>query len=151
MAFGELSTELQLVLTTNHSYITKWLVFLTIIFLSCFYLFIVWKTHKPTKYVFTAITRMLLFSLSLVYLLVSPLMLLLMTPEYSFNDFYSLPIIFYSVFASIGFILFFIDMMRYGFFVLLRLAGLDIKDDNVNEIARQIENNKHFLKMKRNK
>ena len=151
MVFQDLSTELQTVILNSHSYITKWLVFLTIIFLSSYYLFVVWKTHKPTKYVFTAITRMGFFSLSLVYLLASPLIVLLMSPEYSFYDFYNLPLIFYSIATVIGLLLFFVDMIRYGFFVLLKLAGLDIGDDNVNEIARQIENNKHFLKMKKRK
>lgn len=151
MTFQTLTAELQNILNVNHSYITKWFVFLSLILLSSYYIFVIWKEHKPTKYILVAGMRLFYVSLSFVYLIASPLTLLLMSPEYDFYDFYNLPLKIYGVIASVIFLFFFIDMMRYGIFVLLKLAGLDINDDNVNEIARQIEHNKHFLKFNKRK
>lgn len=147
MSYDNLSSELQYVLLANHSYMTKWLVFFVLIFLSAFYVFVLWKKHKKTKYVTTAIVRFFIFSLSIVYLFVSPLTLLLMTPEYSFLEFYTLPLMIYSIFVVILLILLFIDFIRYGAFVMLGLAGLDMDDENVKEIVRQMDNSKHFLKL----
>lgn len=151
MSFGTLNTELQNILLVNHSYLTKWFVFLSITFLSAYYVFVVWKEHSPTKFIITASYRFLLFAISLGYLLSTPLLVLLLTPEYDFLSYYQLPLTLYSIVISILFILFFIDVIRYGPFVLLKMAGLDLKDPKVNEIANALENNKHFLRMNKNK
>lgn len=149
MSFSTLPAEIQNLLLSSHSYITKWLVFLTIIFLSSYYLGFVWKNHKQTKYISVAIMRFLLFAISITYLFLSPLLILLMSPEHTFFEFYQVPLTIYSIVAAVIFLFGFIDLMRYGIFVLLKMAGLDINDPNVNEIARQLSNSKHFLKLKR--
>lgn len=128
---------------------TKWIVFILIVFLSCFYIWGIWPKHKPTNYITQAILRLFFFGLSVVYLAVSPLMLLLMTPEYSFSDFYILPLKIYSIFISILGILILIDMLRLGMFYILSKAGLDVTNERISDIITNIENNKHFLKMKK--
>lgn len=149
MSFETLGTEIQNILLNNHSYISKWFVFLVTILLSAFYIFYVWNDHKPTKYFLVAVSRLFTFALAVVFLATSPYQLLLMSPEYSFLDFYNLHLILYSILFSLGAILIFVDIIRYGFFVLLRLAGLDFGDSNVRDIANQIKNNKHFIKLGR--
>jgi hypothetical protein len=147
MAFNTLSPELQNILLVNHSYITKWLVFLFIIFMSAFYVWGVWPNHKPTNYFTQAISRVFFYCLSVGYLLGSPLLLITMSPELSFLDWYGLPLKFYGVFTSIGMILIFIDIISLGLFYVLASAGLDLSNGRVKDIMNSFENNKHFLKM----
>jgi len=112
MSFDTLSVELQNIYLVNHSYITKWFAFLTIIFLSCLYIFVIWKNQEQTKFFTVAIMRIFFFGVSVAYLVSSPLLLLVMSPEYDFYSFYSVPLILYSIVMSVIFLCCFIDMIR---------------------------------------
>ncbi len=112
---------------------------------------VIWKNHKPTKFYTVFSFRLLFGGLSLGYLIGAPFTLLLMSPEYSFYDFYSFYLIFYEVMFVLAAVLLFIDFLRYGFTGMLRLGGINIGDENANEIVKTFENNKHFLKMSKRK
>lgn len=150
MPFDTLSVELQNILLVNHSYMSKWLVFLVIIFLSSFYIWEIWPNHKPTIYFTQAIIRVFFYSLAVVFLLVSPMMIINMSPELSFLEWYSLILIFYKILTSIALILLFIDFIRLGIFFVLAKAGLDVSNGHVQDIMQSWDNNKHFMKMKKN-
>lgn len=146
MVFSDLSLEAQNYLLVNHGYLAKWLVFLVLIFFSCYYLFVMWREQQPTKF-FTVVTYRLVFlAFSVGQLVTAPFMLLLMTPEYSFQEFYFLYLILYGVVLTIATFIFLADLLRYGIIGALKLGGLDLGDSNANEVIRALESNKHFMK-----
>lgn len=147
MSFNNLGLEIQNYLLFTNEYISKWFVFLVFLFLSVYYVFVLWPDQKPTTSYAHALMRLFFLGLSVPYLLSSPLIIILMSPAYSFYDFYMLPMKVYGIFMSIGTLMVVFDMFRYGPLVLMRLAGLDFGDENVNKIARQIIKNKHFVKL----
>lgn len=147
MPFDTLPLELQNILLVNHSYMTKWLVFFLIIFISCFYIWGVWPNHKPTNYITQAILRVFFYLLSVGFLLGSPIMIISMSPELAFLEWYNLILVFYSIFTSILLILLFIDLLSLGIFYVLGQAGLDLTNGRISDIINSMENNKHFIKM----
>lgn len=149
MSFDTLTAELQNILLVNHSYMTKWLVFLVIIFISAFYVWGIWPNHKPTNYITQAIMRVFFYSLAVVFLAVSPLMIINMSPELSFLDWYGMILLFYKVITGVVFVLIFIDLFSLGIFYILGQAGLDLSNGRITDIINSMENNKHFLKMRR--
>lgn len=151
MSFSELTTPLQTIILENYGYTTKWLIFLLLITLSYYYIFVSWKNHKPSHFYTVVVLRILYLGLSFAYLIFSPFTLLLMTPEYSLYDFYGWHLIFYVIFLSIGGITLFIDFMRYGIIGIIKLAGIQIKDEGSNVITNALRNNKHFLKFAKSK
>jgi len=150
MGFNDLNIGVQNFLLFNHFYLLKWVVFIVLIFLSAYYLLVVWPNHKPTKFFTQAIFRGFFYVLSLGYLLSSPLTLLSLSPEVDFYSFYTIPLVFFGVGFSFLTLLVFLDFFRYGPLVLLQLAKVDVKDSNVKKIARDIENNKHFMRFSKN-
>lgn len=150
MSFDTLTLELQNILLVNHSYMSKWLVFLVMIFLSSYYIWEIWPNHKPTNYFTQAFLRIFFYSLSVVFLIVSPMSIINMSPELSFLDWYGLYYKFYWIITSIVFVLVFIDLISLGIFYVLAKAGLDVSNGRVTNIMESWENNKHFIKMKKN-
>ena len=146
MAYSDLPLEYQNVILEHHSYILKWFVFLFLVFLACYYLLVSWKNHKPTKFYTIFAFRLLFLALSVGYLVAVPFTLLSMSPEYNFLDFYGFYLIIYQIILWLAGLMLLVDFLRYGFTGALKLGGLNIGDDNVNEIVRTLENNKHFMK-----
>ena len=149
MSFTDLTPELQNILLVNHSYITKWLVFFIFIFLCIYYIFIIWPSHKPTDYFTQAMLRLMLYSVSVVYLVSTPLIILVMSPEYNFYDWYNLYFAIYGIFILISTVLLFIDFIRVGIFYIMSKAGLNIEGTRWQNIISDWENTKHFLKISR--
>lgn len=149
MAFSDLALDAQAMVLSNHSYLLKWFVWLLLIFLSCYYLFFLRKEHKETSYFTIGILRVFTSILSFVFLVTTPLTILLMSPEYDFYDFYMIPMSFYSIVLSLMFVFWVIDFFRYAPQVFLQLAGMDMDDPTVSRIAKYIENNK-FMRFGRN-
>lgn len=150
MGFDSLNVDVQNFLLVNHFYLLKWFVFFILIFLSVYYVFSVWPSHKPTKFFTKAVFRGFFYVLSLGYLLASPITLLSLSPEVDFYSFYKTIMVFYGVGFSFLTLLVFMDFFRYGPLVLLELAKVDVNDNNVKSIARDIENNKHFMRFSKN-
>lgn len=151
MAYLDLSSVYRNVIFEHHSYILKWFVFLFLIFLSFYYLNVVWKNQEQTKFYTIFSFRLLFWAFSWGYIVGSPFTLLLMSPEYSFYDFYSFYLIFYWIMIVMVSILLFVDFLRYGFIGMLKIGGINLKDENTNEIIKHFENNKHFMKLSKRK
>lgn len=146
--FADLSSGAQEMLTAYHSYISKWFIFVAIVLLSIIYVFKIWPSHKPTKFFTTAMIRVFFFAVTVSSLVASPFLFFYIGPEIPFFEFYQLPLTIYSVVLSLFAFIAFVDLLRYGPLVLLELAGLDMNDSKVKEIKRQIEKNKHGVKLK---
>ena len=149
MAFSDLSLELQNLLLVSHSYTIKWLVFFVFISLSGYYVFFIWKDHEPTSHITVVLFRLFFYGLGCIYLLVSPLSIFLMSPEISFYTFYSLPFIIYLVGFALFLLTVFFDIAKLGIFGMLKLGGLDVGDEGVNNFVNAWRNNKHFFKFKK--
>ena len=146
MSWTELDLELQNIYLQQFSTFSKWLVFSILIGISLLYLLFLWKRQKPTNYFSVAVRRIFLFGVSIATLLSSPFMLIGMSPEYSFWDFYQLPLTIYGIILSIVTIGFIIDIIRFGIPVLLKFGGLDWNDSKVKEVYSSLKKNKHLIK-----
>lgn len=151
MGFTDLSLSTQNLLLSNHDYLTKWLLFLFLICFSCYYLFYLWGRMGESIYFSVFLGRMFLFFFSIVYLVVSPLTLLLMTPELNFQDFYGVHLILYFVCLGIVILALVGDFFRYGASSLVALVGFNVNDPYAKEVANTFYNNKHFFKWLRRK
>ena len=146
MAFENISLELQNIYLQEFSNFAKWLVLIIFLSLSALYIFYIWKHQKKTIFVTTAVMRSILYVLSIACILSSPYLVILMSPQYSFWEFFTLPLTLYSVFFIVFLIICGVDLLRYGIPLLLKFGNMDMKDSNVEELMRNIENNKHGLK-----
>lgn len=147
MSFNTLSPDLQNILLVNHSYITKWLVFFVLIFLSAFYVWRIWPNHKQTIYFTQAFLRLFFYAISISFLFVIPITIIGMSPELDFYVWYSLFYKIYGVMISLIFIVALIDFYSLGIFWLLSKAGLDLSDSRINNLLNSWEYNKHFVKL----
>ena len=144
--FSNLDIGIQDIILTNYEYVAKWFVFIFLIFLSSYYIYN-FKNLKATKFISKALFRLIFVGVSWIIVLSSPLQFLLMSPSYSFFDYYNLYLNLYYVAVVLFGLLVFFDFIRYGFIGLLRLAGLDIGDSNVNELVSSFYNYKDFKKI----
>lgn len=148
MAFSDLDLGLQTILLQDYNDFIKWFVFLLFVFLASFYLFYLWPKQKKTPYLTVVWNRVILLVLSVGYLFSVPLLLLNLSPEYSFYDMYLLPLTFYGIYITIVGIVFFIDFVRWGLLGILALGGLDFGDKNARKLVNMVKDNKHFLDIK---
>jgi len=146
MSFINLPIDYQNVLLEQHSYISKWLVFFLLLGLSIYYIFFVWKNQDLTRFFSVVAYRLLFISFSVGFLVASPFMLLLMTPSYSFLDFYGVILQFYQIIIIISFVVLFVDFLRFGIIGVLKVGGLDFGDENVNSVVNDIKKSRHFMK-----
>lgn len=146
MVFNSLNGDLQNLLLTNYEYLSKWFIFIFVIFISVYYIGN-FKNLKPTKFIVVAIFRLIYVGVSYIILFTSPLQFLLMTPSYSFYSFYSIYLNLYYVFVIMFMFMVFFDLLRYGLLGILRLAGLDLGDNNVSELVNGFYNYKDFKKI----
>jgi len=145
MAWLDLTLELRNIYLQEFSSFAKWFVFIILISLSALYLFVISKNQKPTNYFSIATGRIFLYLLSFATLLGSPFLFIGMSPEYSFWEFYQLPLTIYGIITSIVLIGFVVDIIRFGIPVLMKFGGLDFKDPKVREVYNQLKNYK-FVK-----
>ena len=146
MVFSSLPVDYQNVMLEQYSYMSKWLVFSLLLGLSLYYVFFVWKKQELTRFFSVVAYRLLFISFSVGFLVASPFMLLLMTPDYSFLDFYGVVLKFYQVVIIISFVVLLVDFLRYGFLGILKVGGLDFGDENVNSVVNDIKKSRHFMK-----
>jgi len=146
MAFENISLELQNIYLQEFSNFSKWLVLIIFLALSTIYVFHIWKNQKKTISVMIAVMRAIAYVLSVICLLTSPYLLILMSPQYSFWEFFLLPLTLYSIFFLIFAITCGVDLIKLGVPALLKFGNLDMKDPNINELMRNVEKNNHGLK-----
>lgn len=146
--FSELSGGAKDFVLFNHSYISKWFVLTLLIILSVFYVFFIWPRHRPTKFITILLFRIFFITGSVSVLVASPYLIFYLDPTVTFSEFYQLPIALYSIVISFLGLALFVDFFRYGFFVLLELAGFDMNDPKVKEIKREIDKSKHGVRIK---
>jgi len=126
----------------------NWFVFLSFVFLSCFYLFYLWPKQTKTPYVTVVLNRIFLLVLSVGYLFAIPLTLFTLSPGVNFYTMYQLPFSFYGIYITIIGITIFIDIVRQGILGALASGGLDFGNKHSKKLVNMIKDNKHFLKLK---
>ena len=140
MAFANLTTEAQTILLVQYSFIFKsTLLFAGVIF-ALFYLFY-WKKEmeKPTPFFSVGIMRTIITIGSWLALLLSPLMLILLNPEYELsnavNTFYPI----YLTFIIIGGIGLIVDLFYFTPNLLLKIGGFDTDDERVKKAFKIVK------------
>ena len=104
--------------------------------------------RSPTNYFFVAVKRILFYILSIVTLIASPFLLITMSPEYSFWEFYQLPLIIYGIITFLFSLGFLIDVLRFGIPVIMKFGGLDFNDPKVREVYNDLKRTrKSFIKI----
>lgn len=140
MAFTDLSTSLQDVLLVNYSFFFKSVLLFGGLSFAIFYLFY-WKPEKEKKTVFYSVgmLRIIYTIFSWLILIFSPLMLLLLNPEYELssavNTFYPI----YLTFIIIGGITLIVDMLYFIPSIMLKFGGLDTGDPKVRKAFKSLK------------
>ena len=140
MTFTNLSTEAQNILLVQYAFFFKSLLFFGGLLFAVFYLFY-WKKEKelPTPFYSVGILRMIITIGSWLALVLSPLMLLLLNPEYilssAVNVFYPI----YLTFIIIGAIGLITDLFYFTPNLLLRIGGFDTDDKKVKDAYKIVK------------
>jgi len=140
MSFVNLSSDLQNIMLVQYNMFFKGFLFFGALLFAIVYLFY-WKKEKevPTVFYSVGILRSLLTILSWLHLLLSPLSLFLLNPEYTLANatvaFYPV----YLTFLSIGAITLMVDLFYYMPTVLLRMAGLDMGDPKIKKVHMKVQ------------
>lgn len=140
MSYADLNAGLQIIVMYNYEVFLKTFLVFCIVGLSIFYLF-KYKPfdEKPTPYYTVGIFRLLITIFSQWILITSPLLLLLLSPEiegfYVYSMFtYPYLVIFVSLLAVA-----LADFLYYGFAIIFKMGGMDIKDPNVAKVFNKIQ------------
>jgi len=136
----KLSTELQEVIKFNYQYSASFFFVMFFLCVSVFYVFY-YKPNmeKKTNMFSVAITRFLLTVVANVTIFLTPFALFLVNPEKNNNVFVNFYSIFYVFYLVLLVLIFFADFFRYMPLVILKMAGLDPNDDEVNKVYRNLE------------
>ena len=140
MTFTNLSADAQNILLVQYAFFFKSLLFFGGLLFAVFYLFY-WKKEKelPTPFYSVGILRMIITIGSWLTLVLSPLMLLLLNPEYllssAVNVFYPI----YLTFIIIGAIGLITDLFYFTPNLLLRIGGFDSDDKKVKDAYKIVK------------
>jgi len=140
MTFTNLSADAQNILLVQYAFFFKSLLFFGGLLFAVFYLFY-WKKEKelPTPFYSVGILRMIITIGSWLTLVLSPLMLLLLNPEYllssAVNVFYPI----YLTFIIIGAIGLITDLFYFTPNLLLRIGGFDTDDKKVKDAYKIVK------------
>lgn len=145
MAFANLTTTTQNLLLVEYSFFFKATVFFGAVVFALFYLFY-WKNEKekPTVFYTVGILRLIISLLSWITLIMSPLILLLLSPDYELSLAVGWLIPTYLAFVTIGLITMVIDVFYYLPTVLLKYSGFDMHDPKINKVYSKVK--KYFKK-----
>jgi len=136
-----LNNELQEVIKFNYEYSANFFFIIFILCVSVFYVFYYKKNiEQPTNLFSKAITRFMFTIVANVSIFITPFALFLVNPgnnNNAFVNFYSIFYVFYIVFLVL---IFFADFFRYMPFVIMKMAGLDPNDEEVNKMYKKMEN-----------
>lgn len=143
--FASLPTELQNIYMFEFSQLSKFILFFGFLILA-----ILWIinedviTNKKTHYLTVAISRLLFFAVSRVFLFVSPVLFILLDPQNTFWTFYGWMIILYLVLIGVIMLLFVIDVIRFGFLFMLEKMGFDVHNPAVRDVVNALSKKAKF-------
>lgn len=140
MAFTNLTTEAQTILLVQYSFLFKSALLFAGVIFALFYLFY-WKKEieKPTPFFSVGILRTIITIGSWFILVFSPLMLLLLNPQYELSNavetFYPIYLTFIII-CGIGLI---VDLFYFAPNLLLKIGGFDVDDERVRKAFKIVK------------
>lgn len=135
-SFNLLTTELQNVLMYQHEVFVKSVYFVGLLIFSLIYLFYFRPKREKTPFFSVVIVRLFMDAISIVYLITTPILVLLFDPNYAGLDFIFIYFILYTICLSLYLLMVGMDIFRYGIPYMLRMG--DIKwDDPKTKLAYQ--------------
>lgn len=135
-----LGAELQEVIKFNYEYSANFFFVMFFLCVSAFYVFYYKpKVEQPTNLFSKAITRFMFTVVANVSIFITPFALFLVNPKNNNNAFVNIYSIFYVFYIVFLVLIFFADFFRYMPFVILKMAGLDPDDEEVNKLYRKME------------
>ncbi len=139
--YSNLPSDLQNIITFNYQYTADLFFVFVVLFFSLFHIFYYKKNvEKKTNLFSVAITRFLATAIAGVTIFFTPFALYLVKPSVVDNAFITTYVIFYTIYISLLLVIFFWDVFRYTPFVILKMAGVDFDDPEVNKVYKNIEN-----------
>ena len=131
MAFTDLSTPLQNLITVNFNFLIK-IILLSILFYGCYWWVRKYSPKQKSVFLGVKVMKVSLWVLSLGILLMSPMMLLTLYPKVPIDLFITVMSIAYMLLFSIGGILITLGMIQYGSDYLIDMLGgeSDLQEKN---------------------
>jgi hypothetical protein len=114
-----------------------------LLFLSIFYVTVVQKRWKKTPFFTVGIARTIMYFTSLVIIVISPLALPLLSPEFPIDQFYYIIMLPYLIYVSLLLLIASVESLIYIPTIIMKIGGMDPKDARVNKGVREI---KRFIK-----
>jgi hypothetical protein len=138
MAFSDLSTELQNIIIVNFEFFAKVLIIGGFFALSLYFLY-KFKEAPQTPYLLVSVVRIAALVLSAVYLLFSPMYILILYPQFPLETmivwiFYGLLVVLFIVFVFLM-----ANLVFYSPTYLLEKVGFNIKMRGQNKVFNSID------------
>ena len=110
------------------------------VFVFCFVYLVYWKKHqeKDTKFWTLGLIRLLMTAFSYVYIAATPLTLLLFDPLIDFYKLFTFYFGLFGVFATLGLIVLIAEVIYIGPLLIMKMAGMDIKDKRVDKVLKKM-------------
>lgn len=138
--YDKLPETLQNVIDFNHQYLSHFF-FITLIFaVSVFYVFYYKKNiEKPTNLFSVAIARFVFSTICHVSIYLIPFTTFIINPSITENAFVNVYTIFYTLYLTLLVFVFFADVFRYLPTMIMKMAGVDVDDPDVNKMYKSFE------------
>jgi len=145
MAFSSLSIEAQNVLMTQFTFFFKFVLLFGFLAFSLFYIFY-WKPNKQKETVFYSVSmvRLFLSTLTWIYIIMFPLALFLMSPQFSFSAMQDVFYPIYFVMITLVFVGLMVDFWYLLPSIVVKAMGIDIEDKRVKKLYAMV--NRYFKK-----
>lgn len=145
MTFTNLTTEVQDLLLVQYSFFFKSTLFFGAIIFAVFYLFY-WKKERelPTPFFSVGILRSIITIMSWLILFFSPLIMILLNPQYELSTAVTVFYPIYLTFITIGCVSLTVDLFYFTPSLLLKIGGFDTGDQRVKKAFAVVK--KYFKK-----
>jgi hypothetical protein len=140
MVFESLSESTQAIFLVQYAFFFKSFLFFGGLAFALFYIFY-WKKEmeQPTPFFSVGILRSIITIMSWLLLLFSPLVLLLLNPEYELSTAVSVFYPVYLTFLTIGAVGLIVDLFYFTPNLLLRIGGFDVEDKKVRDAFKIVK------------
>lgn len=128
MTYTTLSPSIQAIAMYSFETRMKALLVGSLFLLSILYLAHFYPKQKPTPFYIVGIVRVVFFATSTMFLVMSPLSLGLMSPEYTISQVYTILLMPYLLFLLLVFVLLLADVIVLGLPFVFSMMKLDYKD-----------------------
>lgn len=137
---NQLSQSLQNIIIFNYEMFMKFGLLLFLFAFSLIYLFY-YKPNieKKTPFVSVMMARVVSTALAFFTLVFAPILLIVLDPRYSFNEFITIYFTLYLIFLLVMFILMMIDFIYWGFAFVIKIAGVDINSEKYGQFKRWVD------------